>query len=72
MHVSSGKDLQDKVRAFGQLLIDNAERYVGDDIKIVSINISCEMHAFSEVPKVMVTREYHAPEIASGFRGEKT
>lgn len=54
--------LTEMVRKYGQKLIDEAERYVGDDIKIKGIKISFEATVSEDVPIIRVTREYSGHE----------
>ena len=42
----------------GQKLINEADKYVGDDIKIQSIKISFEATVDEDLPLITVTREY--------------
>ena len=54
--------LTEMVRRFGKKLIDEAERFVGDDIKIYGINISFDASVADEVPMMTVKKIYNAPE----------
>lgn len=50
--------LTEMVKKYGQKLINEAERYVGDDIEIKSIKISFEATVNEDLPIISVTREY--------------
>lgn len=54
--------LTEMVKKFGQHLTNEAERYVGDDIKIKSIRISFEVSVGEDLPIIHVTREYSGHE----------
>lgn len=50
--------LTEMVRKYGQKLINEADKYVGDDIKIQGIRISFDVTVDAEIPLITVTREY--------------
>lgn len=50
--------LTEMVRKYGQKLIDEADKFVGDDIEIKSIKISFEATVNEDLPIISVTREY--------------
>lgn len=50
--------LTETVRKYGQKLINEAERYVGDDMKIQSLKISFEATVDADLPLITVTRGY--------------
>lgn len=50
--------LTEMVRKYGQKLINEADKYVGDDIKIQSIKISFEATVDADLPLIIVTRKY--------------
>lgn len=56
--ITNTECLTEMVRKYGQKLINEAERYVGDDIKIKSIKISFEASVDEDLPLIIVTRKY--------------
>ena len=50
--------LTEMVRKYGQKLIDEADKFIGDDIEIKSIKISFEATVNEDLPIISVTREY--------------
>ena len=61
--IATKETLTEMVRRFGKKMIDEADRFVGDDIKIYGIKISFDASVTDEVPSVVVTKIYNAPEI---------
>lgn len=50
--------LTEMVKKYGQKLINEADKYVGDDIKIQSLKISFEATVDADLPLIIVTRKY--------------
>ena len=56
--ITNAECLTEMVKKYGQKLIDEADKYVGDDIKIQSIKISFEATVNADLPLIIVTRKY--------------
>ena len=59
---ASKETLAEMLRRFGKKISEEAERFVGDDIAVYSIDISFSASVAEEVPQIMVKRIYNAPE----------
>ena len=59
---ASKETLTEMVKRFGKKLIDEAERFVGDDMVIYGIDISFRADVSNEVPMMVVKKIYNAPE----------
>ena len=55
--------LTEMVKRMGQKLIDEADKFVGDDIKILSLDITFSVSVEAELPIITCTRAYNAPEV---------